>query len=204
MTRIYNYEIKEDEKLNGFIIGSILGDGCLNQRTINHNFRIIFKHAVDQYQYLNWKFEFLKSYKLEEYKHITKRNFGENKPSTWQDQFYFSTISHPYFYKFSKMKIIELLENMNEMAFSIWMLDDGSINKKVCKLSCARFSPKEKEYVVKTLKNKFDINSRPYENPNNDRKGYIYITSKEYLKVKNLLLSNIPENLDVIYSKFGE
>ena len=51
-----------EPSVNGFFIGSLLGDGSFVKKSENHNTYCVFKHAENQREYLNWKYEFLKKH----------------------------------------------------------------------------------------------------------------------------------------------
>src|SRR5699024_3914143 len=61
-----------------------------------------------------------------------------------------------------------------------------------------------KEYACNIIKNNFNIDAMPYEHPTNPRKGYIRIPRKEYHKIKSIIATYIPSNLDVVINKLGK
>jgi len=202
MRKYGDYNISK--KMFGFLIGAKLGDGALIQRTINHNTYICFKHAENQYEYLKWKYSFLLKNGVIRNKTIRKRNFTKGQLDSWQDQYYFSTISLKEFNYFKKITNNEAIHLLDEFSLSIWILDDGGFYGNACTIGCARFSKKEREELVRILKTKFDLDSYSYEHPEGKTRGYVRIRSTEYKKVKCIVFKNIDKNIDVIKYKFKE
>lgn len=189
---------EELDRIHGFLIGSKLGDAAFVQKTPKHNVYITFKHSQNQYEYLLWKYQFLSSII---HANIKERNFTEGKKDTWQRQFYFSTVSLNELIKYKHLSITELIDELDETAFSIWILDDGNCYNNGWKISCGRFTDKEKQYAVNVIKSKFNIEAFSYEHPTKNTKGYIRINSNEYEKVIDIITRNVPSNLDIIQYK---
>lgn len=183
--------------IHSILIGSKLGDGCFVKKSDNHNTYVVFKHAFDQYEYLNWKYNKLSDFINKS--DLTKRNFGDDYKDTWQQQYYFSLASNPDFNNYYFMTIEEAINELDGLSFSIWLLDDGNIYQKCIKISCARFSNDTRNLVCEILYNRFGIKSVAY---NKIGKGYIRIPASEYDKVKSIVLENIPL-LDVVKTKFN-
>lgn len=199
MTKKHTISQDRLSELNGFLIGSKLGDGAFIQRTKNHNTYITYKHADNQYDYLVWKRNYLRDIVSNE---IKERNFTEGRNSTWKRQFYFSTISLKELTKYKLFSITELIDELDEMALSIWVLDDGNVYDNQIKISCGRFTNEEKIYATKIIKDRFNIHCGVYEHPRNSRKGYIRLNTEESRKVRNIILKTIPNELDIIKYKF--
>ena len=53
-----------DEDIQGFFVGSYLGDGCFIKKSSTHNTYVVFKHCESQKMYLEWKYSFLKRFWL--------------------------------------------------------------------------------------------------------------------------------------------
>ena len=191
MTKLINSHI------HSILVGSKLGDGCFVKKSPTHNTYVCFKHAFDQYEYLNWKFNELST--LINKSDLTQRNFGEDFKETWQPQYYFSLASNPELNSYYAMSDYDAINSLDALSFSVWLLDDGNIYRNCTRISCARFSDELREFACLAIYDKFGIKAVPY---NKAGKGYIRIPSTEYILVKNLVLSSVP-HLDVVRNKFG-
>jgi len=69
-----------------FVVGTVLGDGCLAPNSWGKNFRLKIEHCVKQKDYLFWKYNLLKNFSISNPKY-----YHQNK--SWS----FRTISHPDF-----------------------------------------------------------------------------------------------------------
>jgi hypothetical protein len=97
------------------------------------------------------------------------------------------------------MSNTELLNNMNDLSFSIWMLDDGYRSVNNWQLCIAEYTPEETELIIKILKNKYNINA--YLKKDIRYLGFIADDSRI---IDEIILKNIPNNLDVIKYKITE
>ena len=200
MTKKHYIENERIEELNGFLVGSRLGDGGFTQRTPQHNTYIVFKHAENQYEYLLWKKSHLHGLAKEE---VKERNFTEGRKSTWQRQFYFSTVSLPNLNIYRKLSINELLDQIDELGFVVWILDDGNLYQNVWKLGCGRFTNDEKVHAAKVLNEKFDLNPGVYEHPTQN-KGYLRFKKKDAEKINKLIIKHLGTELDIVKYKLSK
>lgn len=191
--------------VNGFFIGSLLGDGCFVKKSENHNTYCVFKHAEDQRGYLNWKYQFLKSHGCikETSKGVVKVNIKEGScfPNN-QDQYKFATKSLPELNRYKTMTDSEIVSEFDETAFVIWMLDDGNVYKECVKISCGSKSTELCDGLVEKIKS-FGLEAVMYHHPTNKSKNYIRIPAKSFKKVKEMIEERIDENLDVLECKVG-
>lgn len=137
------------------VIGSVLGDGCLDGRVLYLN------HSIKQEDYLNYKADFFanniseSSYRTTKDGHRTVRRrtraFGEIKEL------------RSLFYK-GKKKIIpdNLKELLNPLSVAIWYMDDGSKNGKNYGKICTNcFTSEEVEFLSNTLNDLIGITTYP-------------------------------------------
>src|SRR3990167_10566834 len=66
----------------GILIGSLLGDGHLAKTTRGYAFRV--NHSITQKEYVDWKYQELSQ-------------FVNSMPDIYEKNYYFRTISHPFF-----------------------------------------------------------------------------------------------------------
>lgn len=178
------------------IIGSLLGDGHIDRREEYPLF--IVSHAENQKDYLYYKYEIMKSmcemtptYYPPEVKTI-KESSCECMP------FYrFNTRTYYCLKPFRAMSKIDLINQLNEYSFSIWVLDDGYCGEKGYWELCAPLDTDEDRSIMKNvLKEKFGIEA--IEQKDN---RYFRFHTEDSWKITKMILDNIPNNLDVIQYK---
>lgn len=133
LVRKWNLELQQNPHLllsqeeHDLIIGSLLGDASIRQREKNSCFR--FSHSLKQKEYIKWKLNILKDFRISEY---TERSRIVNQRKV--DMIYLSTKTHPIFNYHRKLfygngkKTItkEILNKLNPQSLAIWVCDDGS------------------------------------------------------------------------------
>ena len=195
-------DLSKPINLHDFLVGSKLGDGGFVKKSKTHNTYIVFKHAEPQFEYLKWKYNFLKreGYVKAE---IKNRNWNGGKKESWNDQKYFATISTENFNKYYNYSISDLIDNLNEHSLCIWILDDGNVYDKTLKLSCGRFTEHERILACEKIK-KLGFDCFVYEHPSNPSIGYLRIPGRDFNKIKSLFSEYFPMNIDVVLDKIGE
>jgi recombination protein RecA len=177
----------EDNQLKQFIIGSVLGDGCIS-KTDKASFqsKITFGHCEKQLPYLTWKNNLLKQYALNATK-IGKYTYMSIRYKSGEcTTFTFKSKSHPYF---SNLRTLfypngiknikqDLIKEMDALGLAIWFMDDGCICKRSYQIYTNSFTLEEVEFLQDVLKNNFNINSTIDKN----RVIYIRTDSKELFK----------------------
>jgi len=198
ITQIFRKENKPLSDIQkDLIIGSMLGDGHIDKRETQPLF--IVSHAKNQKDYLYYKYKILKDFcNIPPTKKIGElQTFcGGDKEFLSQDSYRISTRIQDCFIPYREMSIIELLNNLNSFSFSIWMLDDGCRQESNWDLCIARFNHKEKDYAIKTLKEKFNINTRLKKD---DR--YLFFPAVDSRKIDEIIKENIPNELDIMQYK---
>ena len=128
------------------ILGSILGDGSLIKQKSSKNARLQIGHCTKQLDYLKWKKKlldpFVKSVPVEAEKPGPKTIVG--KKSYSNGYWIMNTIAHPditkyynkYYYNGKKRVYRDVVEDLDILALSVWLADDGSFTfRKDCKYS---------------------------------------------------------------------
>lgn len=193
---------KNDIKLNNMqhniVIGSLLGDGHIDRRDEYPIF--IVSHAENQKDYLYWKYkEFIKLCNKEPSKINGSVKLFNGKEYICQNSYRMTTRSLNCFIGYRNMKKLEIIKNLNEMSFSVFILDDGYKGDNIWGLCVASFSHEEKIFLISKLEELFNI------------KGYLkkdvrYITFRVPCSkiIDSIILKNIPNELDIIkYKIFG-
>ena len=133
-----------------FIVGTLLGDGCLLQTTKGYCLRL--HHGVRQKDYIEWKYQIMKS-------------LVNTPPKLCRNAYYFRTVTNPVFdwyrkvfYK-GKTKIIpeNIKEILTPLGLAVWIMDDGSKDKGCVRISSHSFNYSEHLRIQKCFKDKFGI-----------------------------------------------
>lgn len=188
------------EDLEGFFVGSFLGDGAFVKKSDSHNTYVVFKHCESQIQYLEWKYDFLNKFWLTKeagIKPVKLVGCYENA----QNQFYFSTKSCDRLNKFKTISKKDIIKKFNEMALSVYVLDDGSFYEDRCKISCGVLDKFERNELCDTFKEKFKIECSVYTHPTDNSKDYFVIKKENCKKLIDIILSKIPSDIDIINEK---
>ena len=180
------------KKQRAILIGSLLGDANLNKR--GKDFRVLFKHSINQLPFLNWK--------RKQFNSITgmKVNIFEQKVKGKEYGFgQFVTLSHrsftelrKVFYKGSKKIVpLNILEILKEpLSLAVWIMDDGARDNSGMTIQTHSFSKMGVKRLIKTILINFGICSNIRTNK---KKSIIYIPKSQIriLKetVKDYILS---------------
>ena len=200
LTQKYRQSSKQLSEIQyDLIIGSLIGDGHIDKRETQPLF--IVSHAENQKDYLYWKYNLLKDFCNSPPSKVKGgiRFFGEKEYQV-QDAYRISTRIQDCFLKLREKSIYDVVSKLNEFSLSIFSLDDGYRGDSQWGLCVAKFNQKDKDYFMNVLKNRFDINS--YICNYDDR--YIYLYAEDSRKLDDIILKNIPNELDVIKYKITE
>lgn len=143
---------KLNRRQKEFLVGTLIGDGCLLQTTRGYCLRI--HHGIKQKNYVKWKYRIMK-------------NFVNTPPKFDGKGYYFRTVSNPVFNEYRKMfyqgKKKKLPENIGDLltplGLATLIMDDGSRDKGNIRISTHNFSYTDQLKLQKALKVKFNINS---------------------------------------------
>lgn len=160
-----------------FVVGHLLGDGCLYKDSEHSNYKLSLSQKKDHAQYFHWKREMLSPFVNSWRENIDKRKNSIMLNAT--------TICHPdfnffadSFYKINRTKIVpsNLEEYFTPLALAVWIMDDGNLNEKVnMRIATMSFSYHDHIILQNYLKNIFAINCN-IMNYNYKEKQYYQIT----------------------------
>lgn len=187
------------EEQKALILGTLLGDGCIEKRKKNPRLRI--DHTSAQKEYVFWKYTILRDIATREPHILFEKDKRSGKIfSRW----YFSTKAIPeleFYYRLfyqngKKVVSPEIVNHLkNPLSLAVWLMDDG-YKRNDCdalRLSTDSFSYKEHLILRKCLLENFGICSKIH------RKGKtwnIYIPSSEMKKVRTLISSFIVSTMN--------
>ena len=151
------------------VIGSLLGDACLECRSIGvrspvtARFRV--HHGDKQKDYVFWKYKILENLVLKEPREISWTN---PKRGLHEVSWYFHTKSlkefgvlYHLFYK-DGIKILpkNIFELLTPQMIAVWFMDDGSNNGESLTLNTHGFSKEEQERIVKFFQDRYSVNGK--------------------------------------------
>jgi len=159
------YERNESQELSQeqheFIIGTMLGDGCLQIRSGFYcDAHLGIRHGLSQLDYVNWKYDIMKDFVNHEIKYSSDTLHGKV-----YDSCYFRTICHPIFTDYQRMfydsgvKVItnEIAEELTPLAIAVWYMDDGTTDGKYAKFCTNSYTEPEQKRLQKVMLTKFGL-----------------------------------------------
>ena len=179
------------------VVGSLLGDGHIDKREGYPLF--IVSHAEDQKDYLYYKYDVMRDLcEMFPTKYAGKKQcLIVDSVCNCQDFYRFNTRTYYALSQFREMSKLDLINQLNEYSFSIWMLDDGHCTTKGYWELCAPLdSDEERLAMVNVIYDKFTVTL--IEQKDN---RYFRLNAEDSLKVTKMILNNIPNYLDVIQDK---
>ena len=204
-----------NEKVNQFILGSLLGDASLNMT--NKNPRLHIAHSKKQEEYVWWKYNILtESFDMVEPKMIMA---GKNKKYP-QIRFQTSTSQQLHFYKklfYPKGKKIltrRLLNMLGPLALAIWYMDDGNliihkytkkdgtkgIQGRELAINTQCFSYEEHEIIKRYFEVKWDIEVKIYKNKGSYRIVMNATNAKKFIGIiKPFIIPSMEYKIDLQY-----
>lgn len=194
---MYQIKAKREIPINDLqrelIMFSRLGDGHIDKRETQPVF--IVSHAENQKDYLYWKYEILKNLCNQPPTRTESKEYGV-KGYMCQPSYRITTKVLNDLIPIRELSKCQIIEQLNEFGLSIHFLDDASYSDKFWTLCYAGFTNEEKELYCKVLKDKFDI--KPHLHKDDRYIGFSKIDSE---KINDIILRNIPNDLDVIQYK---
>lgn len=179
------------------VIWGTLGDGHIDKRDTQPLY--IESHSIEEKDYLFWKYEQLKPmfnnpptlYKGAE------KTFGNNKTYSCKDYYRMSSKVINDLYTIRDMSKIDKIKTLDELGLSLYLLDDGSRNNSQWELCVAMLSQKEKELFINECETKFNLTA--YMTNCDNR--YIKFNALSSRKIDDIILSTLPNDLDIIRKK---
>lgn len=173
--------IEVDLELRQFLLGSFLGDGCIQMSSLkSKNARLQITHGEKQTDYNLWKLHFLQSKGI-----ITVMRNYTGKDPRLKKEIYTNNIlrteSNPIFNEYcdqytpKKTINYEFLKDLGAFGLAVWFMDDGFVTKNSFQISSCSFSNEEITILQKILKKNFNINT----NKNGVNEIYIVAESRE-------------------------
>ena len=178
------------QRQDAIVIGTILGDGCLERN--GKNVRLRLEHSKDQRSYLLWKFKELKSIvtgsimKIRAYHKINRRFYESYRAYTFTDEAinYYWNMFYLKNKKVIPVNIGKLLTN--PLSLAIWFMDDG-YKRNDCnafRLGTDSFGLEGQIMLQKVLLENFGIETKTHKK---GKYWNIYIPERESKKFVNIV-----------------
>lgn len=166
------------------LVGTLLGDGCLMSSRSGKAARLQIRHNYKFVDYVEWKFSYFNNWCL------TKPRFDHCNNS-----FVFKTVSHEQLMEVKKMfygnqgKYIP--EDINRLltdplSLAVWFMDDGSGDKRICRLKLSTYAFKEKGNLLlqKCLEKNFGLRTKIIRD---SKGGYLYFPKEDAIQLCRLI-----------------
>ena len=189
-------EYKKTLKLSEFqrqvLIGTLLGDGCLETQNRGRTYRLKIEHSMTQKDYVDWKYQVFKNFTLSEPRIHKRMSYGSVR-----ENHCFSTVSHgslrfygQQFYKNGKKTMPKIISKMiTPLALAVWFMDDGSIKSKQHRalvIHSQSFNKQDLLNIIEVLDKKYGIKLTLRKRE--DGSGYVlYLLSKTVSKFIDLV-----------------
>lgn len=179
-----------DDLQNQILLSGILGDGNFKSNG-QHGYYYRESHAKGELEYLQWKANILNNL-------LTKSGIHEinGKGFNKQPIYEFMTRTSVSFANYANMKIENVINNLNEKGLILFYLDDGWLNKKTINISGGTLTDEQKCLIIDKFK-QYNCCSIHLTK----RKDFTF-SVKDYQRLKNIALSFLPNDLDIMLKKF--
>ena len=162
-------EYKKTLKLSEFqrqvLVGTLLGDGCLETRNRGRTYRLKIEHSILQKDYVDWKYQVFKNFTLSEPRIHKRGSYGSVR-----ENYCFSTVSHgslrfygqQFYQNNKKVMPVMISKILTPLALAVWFMDDGSIKSKQHRalvIHSQSFNKKDLEKIIEVLDKKYKIKS---------------------------------------------
>lgn len=177
------------------IIAGTLGDGHIDNRLNQPMY--IESHAIDEKDYLFWKYDILKDICKKEpsYYKASYGNFGGDKQYLCNPYYRINTKIIDDLFEIRSMSRADKIKQLDEFQISILFLDDGN-RDTLWHLCFAEWNQEEKQILLNLLEHEYLIRGKIQKD--NRYVSFDAISSK---RIDEMILRNIPNDLDIIKKK---
>jgi transcriptional regulator with XRE-family HTH domain len=179
-----------------------LGDEHIDKRENEPIY--IESHAEDEKDYLFWKYKILKNLcnSPPHYYPATNKKFRNAKTGLTQlciaqPSYRLETMTLDCLKPIRELNKSEIIDNINEFGFCLYILDDGNRSKTNWGICVAGLSELEKHKYVDFCVNKLKLSCKIQNHDNR----YISFDSVSSKQIDSLILKYVPDNLDIIQKK---
>ena len=187
---------------NSLIIGTLLGDGCLEKQNVNSRLKI--DHFSVNKDYVFWKYKILENVAADKPRIIRQLNKRSGKIcERWAFATRSEPVLNPYFdlfYGTGKKELnLGFIKLFKEpLSLAVWLMDDG-YKRNDCnaiRFSTDCFTLNENQILQNCLKINFGVDSKIHRKA---KVWNIYIPTREMNKVREIILPYISQVKSMIY-----
>lgn len=179
-----------------FIVGTLLGDGCLYKEGKNTLYKLSFCHCEAQFEYFHWKVAYMDPFINGFNKNVDKRGNSV--------MYHAATICHKDYKKFADMFYDENRKKsvpnnldmyLTPLSLAVWFCDDGNLNEGVnARFSTMGFDYKDHEKLQSYLLRCFDLRSKIFEYKYKSKLYYgLSMNKKNTQKLSDIIRPHIVE-----------
>lgn len=193
------WTFKEYKHLNNIqyqiILFGTLGDGHIDSRVDQPMY--IESHSAEETDYVFWKYEQLKDLCNHEpvYYKESYNSFGGNKKYLCKPFYRINTRIINELKDIREMSRLSKIKMLNEFGFSLHILDDGC-RCNLWQVCLAGWTQEEVETYISICKEKFNLECQKDKD-----ERYVNFTAVSSKKIDEIILRNIPNDLDIIRKK---
>lgn len=197
--RLNGWTFKENKIMSDIqyqiILFGTLGDGHIDKREDQPLY--IESHAIDEQDYLFWKYDQLKDLCSAPPKYYPEsyNTFGQNKKYLCKPYYRFETRIINQLKVIREMPRIEKINQLNELGLCLHILDDGS-RGNMWELCLAEYTQEEIDLYIKICKERFGVICWQQKD-----ERYITIDANSSRKIDQMILRILPNNLDIVKKK---
>lgn len=180
------------------VIWGTLGDGHIDKRDTQPLY--IESHAIDEKDYIWWKYEHMKPMFNQEpvFYNGTNKYFNTNgKSYQCSDYYRMSSKIIDDLIPIRDMTKSEKLKTIDKLGLSLLLLDDGNRSGSNWNLCFASFTQEEKELFINLCKENFDLDGHILNK--DDR--YMSFDAPSSRRIDEFMLEIFPKDMDVIQKK---
>jgi len=155
-----------NQQTRSILIGTLLGDGCLETQNRGRTYRLKIEHSIKQKDYTDWLYQHFKSWvngipqkKTKVVKGKTYTNYWFQTRSTGDFRFF-----GQIFYLENRKIVPKIIHKLlTPLALAVWFMDDGSMKSKQHKaliLNTQCFSNKDLKLLIAALDKKFGVEAK--------------------------------------------
>lgn len=183
-----NLKLKVSNRQMAIIVGSLLGDAYIHPRG-----QIQFEQGINQFPYLKWKYNSLRSlaYGLPKIIDRFDRRYNQHYVGArfWLRQ-YFRPLRQLFYPQGRKLVPNDIAKYITRLSLAVWYMDDGNLYEgKNVKIATDGFDSESIEKIQKILLSKFRIETSV------QKSGKIRISADSVQKFFKLIRNHIHSSM---------
>ena len=194
-----NYILSEE--LKQILIGILLGDAHIVQRSLTSNSRLVYaQSAIKNKNYFNLVLNKFLFFCVKDYK-PQSRIIKNNRTKKTYSSISFTTMQLPCFNEYRKLFYTDGIKTVPDNIYTLltpislayWIMDDGSKQNNGLHLNVYAFSNNDVDKLMFTLQDKFNLKCSIHYHKDKKPRIYIFEQSMDYLRflIKDHLIEDM-------------